>query len=109
MAMIALFPEQVGSRFALYSETLSPNSPSSELVYRARDYPFQNFLLAFEYGHWATGYGIGTSSLGFQYVMRYFHAAPMNVLVENGYGQIILELGIAGLIAWVCLSGTIIF
>lgn len=109
MAMISLFPEQIGSRFALYSETLSPDSPSSELMIRARDYPFRNFLLAFEYDHWATGYGIGTSSLGYQYVMRYFHAAPMNVMVENGYGQIILELGVAGLIAWLCLSGAVIF
>jgi hypothetical protein len=108
MAMITIFPEEIGSRFALYSETLSPDSSSSELVYRARDYPFQNFLLAFQYEHWVTGYGIGTSSLGYQYVMRYFHAAPMNVLVENGYGQILLELGIAGLIAWVVLSSSII-
>lgn len=108
MAMITIFPEDIGSRFAFYSETLSPNSSSSELVYRARDYPFQNFLLAFQYEHWVTGYGIGTSSLGYQYVVRYFHAAPMNVLVENGYGQIVLELGIAGLIAWIVLSSSII-
>jgi len=109
LAMITIFPVQIGSRFALYSETLSLDSPASELVYRARDYPLRNFLYAFDYEHWVTGYGIGTSSLGLQYVVRYFHAAPMNVLVENGYGQIILELGIVGIIAWLFLSGSIIF
>ena len=108
LAMITLFPEQIGSRFADYSETLSPNSPASELVYRARDYPFQNFLLSFQYEHWATGYGIGTSSLGTQYVMRILHAPPMGVLVESGYGQIILELGIVGFILWLVLCASII-
>ena len=108
LAMITIFPEQIASRFALYSETLSPDSPASELVYRTRDYPLKNFLLAFDYDHWVTGYGIGTSSLGFQYVMRYFHPVPMNVLVENGYGQILLELGVPGLIAWIFLSVSII-
>jgi len=108
VVMIFIFPEEIGSRFALYSETLSPDSPSSELIYRTRDYPFRNFLLAFQYEHWVTGYGIGTSSLGYQYVVRYFHVAPMNVLVENGYGQILLELGVAGLLAWLVLSVSII-
>ena len=108
-AMVIIFPEQIGSRFALYSETLSPDSPASELVYRARDYPLKNFLMAFQYEHWITGYGIGTSSLGTQYVIRIFHAQPMGVLVESGYGQILLELGIFGLILWIVLSISIIF
>ncbi len=106
--MITLFPEQFGSRIAIYSETLSPDSPATELVYRARDYPLKNFLLAFQYDHWVTGYGIGTASLGTQYVMRILHAAPMGVTVENGYGQIVLELGILGLLMWITLCGAII-
>jgi O-antigen ligase len=108
MIMITVFPEQIGSRFAIYSETLSPDSPASELVFRARDYPLKNFLLTFQYEHWLTGYGIGTSSLGTQYVMRIFHVPPMGVGVENGYGQIILELGIVGFALWLALSAAII-
>jgi hypothetical protein len=108
LAMTTIFPEQIGSRFAVYSETLSPDSPASELVYRARDYPFKNFLYAFQYEHWVTGYGTGTCSLGTQYVIRILHAAPMGVIVESGYGQIILELGIVGFILWLVLCVSII-
>jgi hypothetical protein len=108
LLMVTFFPEQIGSRFAIYSETLSPESPASELMLRARDYPFKNFLLAFQYEQWVTGYGIGTSSLGTQYVSRIFHAAPMGVMVESGYGQILLELGLFGLFLWIGLSVAII-
>jgi hypothetical protein len=109
MGMVMVFPEQVGARFALYSETLSPDSPASELVFRTRDYPLHNLMLAFSYEHWATGYGIGTASLGIQYVTRIFHAPPMGVNVENGYGQIMLELGIVGLALWIVLAISIVF
>ncbi len=104
LLMMSIFPGQIASRFAIYSETLSPDSPRSELAFRTRDYPLKNFLLAFEHQHWATGYGIGTASLGVQYVTRIMHAAPMGIGVENGYGQLIVELGIAGLILWIFLS-----
>ena len=41
---MVVFPEQFSSRLAIYSETLSPSSPTSELVFRTRDYPLQNLL-----------------------------------------------------------------
>jgi hypothetical protein len=104
LVMMSVFPDQIASRFAVYSETLSPDSPASELAFRSRDYPLKNFLLAFEYERWPYGYGIGTSSLGIQYVSRIMHATPMGIGVENGYGQLILELGIVGLILWIFLS-----
>jgi hypothetical protein len=104
VVMMTIFPDQLASRFAIYSETLSPNSRTSELAYRARDYPLKNFMLAFEHPRWVTGYGIGTSTLGIQYVGRILHAAPMGVGVENGYGQLVVELGILGLILWILLS-----
>jgi O-antigen ligase len=103
-AMITIFPEEVSSRFAVYSETLSPDSPASELVFRSRDYPLKNFLLAFEHPLWPTGYGIGTASLGIQYVTRIMHAPPMRIGVENGFGQLIIELGIMGLLLWIFLA-----
>jgi hypothetical protein len=105
--LMVLFPEQLSSRLAIYSETLDPRSPSSELVSRTTDYPLQNLLLAFDYPRWPYGYGIGTSSLGVQYVGRIMHAAPMHIGVENGYGQLILELGIMGLFLWIALVTSI--
>lgn len=104
LVMMTYFPEKVASRLAIYNETLSPDSPTSELAFRARDYPLKNFLLTFEHERWPYGYGIGTASLGVQYVVRIMRAAPMGIGVENGYGQLILELGIAGLMLWIFLS-----
>jgi hypothetical protein len=104
LVMMSVFPDKIASRFAIYSETLSPNSPASELAFRARDYPLKNFLLAFEHERWPYGYGIGTCSLGVQYVVRIMRATPMGIGVENGYGQLVVELGIVGLILWIFLS-----
>jgi hypothetical protein len=104
LVMMTFFPDKVASRLAIYNETLSPDSPTSELVHRARDYPLKNFMMTFEHEHWASGYGIGTASLGVQYVVRIMHAEPMGIGVENGYGQLILELGVVGLILWIFLS-----
>jgi hypothetical protein len=101
--LMVTVPEQFASRLAIYSETLSPTSTKSELVFRARDYPLQNFIAAFQYPNWPYGYGIGTASLGVQYVVRIMHAAPLRIGVENGYGQLLLELGLAGLILWIVL------
>lgn len=106
-ALILLFmfnPTALMSRWAFYSETLAWNTPQSELVYRLRDYPLQNFIGAFNYPRWPYGYGIGTASLGVQYVTRFFHAAPPTLGTENGYGQILIELGIVGLILWIVMS-----
>jgi len=104
LIMMTFFPDQVASRLALYNETLSPDSPTSELVHRTRDYPLKNFMMAFEHERWPYGYGIGTATLGVQYVVRIMRAAPMRIGVENGYGQLIVELGIVGLILWIFLS-----
>src|SRR6516164_8250390 len=104
IVLMVVFPEQLSSRLAIYSETLDPSSPTSELLSRSGNYPLQNFLLAFEYPNWPYGYGIGTASLGGQYVTRITHAAPMGIGVESGYGNLILELGILGLILWIVLA-----
>jgi len=102
--LISIFPQEVASRLAIYSETLSPFSSKSELGFRSRDYPLQNFVAAFDYPRWPYGYGIGTASLGVQYVIRVMHAPPMNVGVESGYGQLVIELGIIGLLLWILLA-----
>ena len=101
LLLLALYPEALTSRLAFYSETLSLDSPANELTYRARDYPMQNFLLAFEYARWPYGYGIGTASLGMQYMARILKIKSPVAGVENGYGSLIVELGILGLVLWI--------
>jgi hypothetical protein len=107
--LMVTYPEALLSRVAIYQETLSPNSTANEFVYRARDYPVQNFLLAFTYERWPYGFGIGTSSLGVQYVSRIMHVPPMGIGVENGYGVLVIEMGIVGLALWIIMSSAIVF
>lgn len=97
---ILLYPEEIGARMAFYTETLSPDSPASELVYRTRDYPIRNLLFAFDHPRWPYGYGIGTCSLGVQYIAHLLHVrSPVNG-VESGYGTLVIELGVVGLALW---------
>src|SRR5215813_2717843 len=105
--LAVIFPEEVGSRFAIYSETLSPYSTASELAYRTRDYPLRNFLAAFSTPRWPYGYGTGTASLGIQYIARILHIPGTGVGVENGYGQLVVEMGIVGLLLWILLGFSI--
>lgn len=103
-----IFPTELGARLSLYTETLSPGSSASELANRTWDYPIQNFLYAFDSERWPYGYGIGTSGLGTQYVSRIFHVEPLRIGVESGYGTLIVEMGILGLLLWIFMSGAIV-
>ena len=103
------YPDALLSRLAVYEETLLPDSPTSELTHRGWTYPVENFLGAFNYERWPYGYGIGTTSLGGQYVARFFNAKPPVVGVESGYGTLIVEMGIGGLILWLIMSVAILF
>jgi hypothetical protein len=104
-----LFPEALLSRVAFYTETLSPSSSASELQNRSWDYPLRNFLGAFTFERWPYGYGIGTSSLGVQYVAKFFHAKPPVAGVESGFGALVVEMGIGGLVLWLVMSFAIVF
>jgi len=111
LAIILLFlsfPDALLGRLAVYSETLSPDSPTSELTYRARDYPLRNFLAAFTYERWPYGYGIGTTALGTQYVARIFGVKPLGAGVESGFGAIVIEMGVGGLILWLIMTVAIL-
>jgi hypothetical protein len=103
------FPDALLSRIAIYKETLLPSSPTSELANRGWDYPLQNFLGAFNYERWPYGYGIGTTSLGTQYIARFFNTRPPVVGVESGFGTLVVEMGIGGLLLWFLMSGTVVF
>jgi hypothetical protein len=99
-----VYPDALLSRLSIYEETLMPNSPRSELTHRSWDYPVYNFLRAFNYDRWPYGYGVGTASLGTQYVVRIFNAKPPGVGVESGYGTLVVEMGIGGLLLWIVMS-----
>jgi hypothetical protein len=111
LAMLILFftyPDALLNRLAVYSETLDPRSPASELVHRTRDYPLANFLAVFGSDRWPYGFGIGTASLGGQYVSRIFHVVSPTLGVESGFGNLILEIGIVGLALWFIMSAAIL-
>jgi len=98
------YPDALLTRLAIYEETLMPNRPTSELMHRSWDYPVRNFLGAFDDDRWPYGYGIGTASLGGQYVARFFKVKPVGVGVESGYGTLVVEMGIGGLLLWIVMS-----
>ena len=106
--LLATYPEAFLGRLAVYSETLDPRSPKSELIHRSRDYPLANFLAAFDYPRWPYGYGIGTTSNGVQYVYRFFHARPPVGSVESGFGAIVVEMGMVGLALWLTMSFSVL-
>src|ERR1700736_5921517 len=108
VALFLVFPEALLARLAIYSETLTPGSSASELQTRTWDYPLRNFLGAFNYDRWPYGCGIGTSALGVQYVARIFHAPSVGVGVESGFGALVVEMGIGGLVLWLIMSVAIL-
>jgi hypothetical protein len=108
VALLATHPEALLNRLSVYSETLDPRSPSNELVHRVRDYPLENFLGAFQSPRWGYGYGIGTISLGGQYVSRIFHVVPPTGGVESGFGCLVIEMGICGLFLWLIMTGAVL-
>jgi O-antigen ligase len=108
LAMV-VFPQAIGARLAFYRETILLDSPDSETLDRAWNYPVGQFLLAFSDSEWLIGHGIGTASLGGQYVSRILEVPTTNVAVESGYGALLLELGIVGLVLWLGWTLSLIF
>jgi hypothetical protein len=110
LALLALlFPKEIGSRWAYYSETLDPRSTASELSNRTWDYPIRNLMLAFSTPHWFMGYGTGTASLGAQYVAKIFKQKKPEVSVESGWGSIVVEMGVIGLALWFIWTSTLVY
>lgn len=97
--LFLIFPQQAGSRLAFYSETLNPESSAYQGTSRTWDYPMQNFETALQNPHWAIGNGIGTASLGTQYVDRLVGARPLYG-VEEGFGTLIVEMGVLAPFLW---------
>jgi hypothetical protein len=107
--MIQFFPKSIGASWAFYSETLSPTSTTSELQDRTWDYPLRNLMTALHHPRWVYGDGTGTSSLGMQYVAKLLGQAPISFWVENGWGTLILEMGILGPILWIVWTSWLLY
>jgi hypothetical protein len=106
---VIIFPDVIGARWAFYRETISPDSPDSEATFRAWDYPVGEFRKAFSDRDWMIGHGIGTASLGGQYVSRIMEAPRAGWGTESGYGNLILEFGILGPILWLVWTTSLMF
>ena len=57
--------------------------------------------MALDNPHWVIGNGTGTASLGTQYVDRLVGERPLYG-VEEGFGTMILEMGILAPFLWIC-------
>lgn len=108
VVLLVTYPEAFLGRIAVYSETLDPRRPTSELVSRSQDYPLAEFLKAFNNSRWPYGNGLGTASLGGQYISRFFMTQPPESAVESGFGDLVLEMGILGLILWIVMSSAVV-
>jgi len=108
-ALLLLFPTEAGSRIAFYTETLSPHSSAYEISGRAWDYPMANLVGVFSNPNWVLGNGTGTASLGVQYVSKLLGQRPPDFWAEEGYGQLILEMGIVAPFMWLLWTGALLY
>lgn len=108
-SILLIFPEQAGSRLAFYTETLSPNSSAYEGTHRGWNYPLHSLELAFDAPNWMLGNGIGIASLGRQYVEKIVKRPPPAVWVEEGFGVLIVELGVVAPFLWLFWSGALMY
>jgi hypothetical protein len=107
--VLLIFPSEVGSRLAFYEETLSPSSSAYEVSHRTWEYPIYNLMLAFTNPNWVMGNGIGTASLGSQYVSKILGEKPFSLWVEEGYGQLIIEMGIVAPFLWILWTAALLY
>ncbi len=107
-AILLIFPEEAAPRIAFYMETLDPNSSAFEVGTRTWDYPMSGLISALNEPHWLAGNGIGTASLGGQYVAKILGKPQIPVWVEEGYGQMILEMGFSAPLLWILWTAALL-
>lgn len=105
---ILIFPAAAGSRLSFYSQTLLPSSSAYELGARSWGYPMQELAKALTGPHSIVGNGTGTDTLGVQYVSELLRRPVPEVGVEEGLGQLIVEMGILGPVLWVLWGVTVL-
>ena len=108
-AIFAFFPQEAGSRLEFYTETLLPSGANYQLGYRTWDYPLANFLSTFSQPNWGIGNGIGTASLGTQYVAKLTGNPAPALGVEEGYGNMIVEMGIVAPLLWILWTASVLY
>lgn len=99
-----MFPAATGSRLGFYSQTLLPSSSAYELSRRSWTYPMAELAKALSGRHWVVGNGTGTDTLGAQYVSEILKEPMPDVAVEQGFGQLIVEMGILAPLLWILWS-----
>lgn len=100
-AFMLIFPAAASSRLGFYSQTLLPSSSAYQLGTRSWSYPMGELAKAFSGPHWIVGNGTGTDTLGAQYVSQFLKEPMPNVAVEEGFGQMIAEMGILAPLLWI--------
>jgi hypothetical protein len=108
-ALLLVFPEEAGSRMAFYAETLNPNSTAYELGNRSWEYPLHNFLDVFNQPNWLIGNGIGTATLGRQYVSKFIGQRMPTIGTEEGYGTLIIEMGVIAPLLWILWTTALLY
>jgi hypothetical protein len=108
-SLLLLFPQEAASRLEYYTETLLPGGSSYQLENRTWDYPLQNFLDAFNRPNWVLGNGIGTASLGGQYVAKAIGSPVLALAVEEGFGSLIIEMGIIAPFLWILWTASLLY
>jgi hypothetical protein len=84
------------------------DSPDSETANRVWTYPVTELGKALSDPDRILGHGIGTTSLGGQYVSRIMQVPSTRFVVESGYGSLILEMGILGLVLWLAWTSILV-
>jgi|SRR5580698_2635951 hypothetical protein len=108
VVILALFPDEIAPRVAFYSESFDPSSRGYEVGNRTWDYPIKNLVAALNQPSWLTGVGLGTASLGTQYVAKLTGQTELQSWVEEGYGQLIVEMGILAPVLWILWTGALV-
>ena len=106
---VFFFPDVIGARLTFYRESAVPGAQYSEVGERMWDYPVEQLKAALADPDRAIGHGIGTASLGAQYVTRITEAPPSKLGVESGFGNLVLELGLLGPILWIVWASSLLF
>ena len=109
LLILFLFPKEAGSRVEYYTETLLPSGSSYQLENRTWDYPIQNLVSVFSGRNWVLGNGIGTASLGTQYVAKLVAQPEPKLWVEEGYGVLIAEMGMIAPFLWILWTAALLY
>jgi hypothetical protein len=109
LLLMEFSPTILGAHWAFFSETMNPLSSASQFHGRVVEYPWVNLQKAFAHPDWILGDGTGTASIGTQYVARYLGVPPATGAVENGFGTLIVEMGILGLLLWFVWTGAMLY